>query len=96
MHLPHDVILQSGIVYLSFKTTVDDIEWSDSRRVKEIYKRVDSYNFSASSDNGSWMTNKFDIIDGQFKAMVTQAGPSGQYVSQDFIRVTVKWKQQVI
>ncbi len=33
MHSAHDIILQAGIVYLSFKTTVDDIEWSYCRRV---------------------------------------------------------------
>ena len=36
MHSRHDIILQAGIVYLSFKTTVDDIEWSNSRRVDYV------------------------------------------------------------
>ncbi len=35
IHLvPPDTILQAGVVYLSIKTTVDDIEWLDSGRVK--------------------------------------------------------------
>ncbi len=29
----YDIILQGGIKHLSFKTPVDDIEWSESRRV---------------------------------------------------------------
>ena len=33
MHSLHDIILQNGIVCLSFKTTMD-CNWSDSRRVK--------------------------------------------------------------
>ncbi len=33
MHSPHDSMLQAARVYLSSKITVDDIEWSDSRRV---------------------------------------------------------------
>ncbi len=32
---PHGIILQNDIAYLSFKTTVNDIEWSDSKRVNE-------------------------------------------------------------
>ena len=28
------IILQAGTVHLSFKTTVDDIKWTDSRKVK--------------------------------------------------------------
>ena len=36
MHTPHDIILQAGMVYLSFKTTVDGIQWSDS-----IYTKTD-------------------------------------------------------
>ena len=33
MHLPHGFILQAGRVYLSFKPTMDGIDWSDSGRV---------------------------------------------------------------
>ena len=33
MHLPHDIRLQDDKVYLSLKSSVDDINWSDSRRV---------------------------------------------------------------
>ncbi len=33
MHSSHDIILQAGTVYLQIKTVVDDIDWSDSRRV---------------------------------------------------------------
>ena len=33
IHSPHDVILQAGIVHPSIKTTMDDIKWSESRRV---------------------------------------------------------------
>ena len=33
MHLPHDIILQAGIINLSFKSTKIDIGWSDSKRV---------------------------------------------------------------
>ena len=32
LHALHE-LLQAGIVNLTFKTTVDDIEWSDSKRV---------------------------------------------------------------
>ena len=39
----HDVILQAGIVNLSFKTTVDDIELSDSRRVDCVLFRCIHY-----------------------------------------------------
>ncbi len=33
MYSPCNIILQAGIVHLSFKTIVVDIEWSDGRRV---------------------------------------------------------------
>ncbi len=36
MHSPHDIKLPAGTVYLSFKTTVDDTEWSDSKRVQVL------------------------------------------------------------
>ncbi len=39
MHLQHDIIFQAGVVHLSFKTTVDYIKWSDSRRVDCILRR---------------------------------------------------------
>ncbi len=31
MHSPHDIVLKAGIVYLSFITTVEDIDCSDRR-----------------------------------------------------------------
>ena len=36
---PHDIILQAGKVHLSSKTTVDDIEWSHSKRVNCVLRR---------------------------------------------------------
>ncbi len=33
IYLPHDIMMQASIVYLSLKTAVDGIEWLDSRRV---------------------------------------------------------------
>ncbi len=33
MYSPDDIKLKVGLVYLSFKTTVDDIEQSESRKV---------------------------------------------------------------
>ena len=32
-----DIIMQGGIVYLSFKSTVDDVEWSDSMKVDCVH-----------------------------------------------------------
>ena len=36
------MILQSAMLHLSFKTTLDDIEWSDSRRVNEYFNSSSS------------------------------------------------------
>ena len=40
MHLLHDIILQAGIDYLESKTTFDDNEWSDSKRVDFVPCRM--------------------------------------------------------
>ncbi len=43
MHLPHD-LLQSGIILLSFKASMNNIEGSDSRRVYFLYFVIISSN----------------------------------------------------
>ena len=36
MHSLHDIVVQAGIVYLSFTASVGDITWSDSQGVDGV------------------------------------------------------------
>ena len=58
MHSSHDIILQAGIVYTSFKTTVGDIEWSNSRRVDCVL-----YTFTTRYHIAGWLCYQKTLVD---------------------------------
>ena len=62
-YIHHVISLHSGIVYLSFKTTVNDIELSDSRRVDCVLCRCNHHMIllQASIVSGSSKTTVDDI-----------------------------------
>ena len=46
-HSLYDIIFEAGITYLSFKTTVDDIEWSNSWRVDCVETFTSRYHITS-------------------------------------------------
>ena len=76
--LSHNTILQADIVELSFKTTVDESVWSDSRRVDcvlcESLHHFKAWNYTKAMDSCySWSWPK-DEIPGLPPDIILQAG----------------------